>query len=273
MLETIQELDIFEVRGADKPLDEEKVSALVESISEYGLISPIAVTSDNQLVAGAHRLAAFKRLYQEVGDVYRHIPVRQVEANNGSHTHQLETTEKLFHPELSILEKAEHFKSYFDDLKYGQDRYKTTAIFKTLDISRRTFFNLRAIAERMGENVRVRILSSSLRPLANSTPQLLALCKYDEATQLQLLDVMEKENLGTLFEAIRRFQTQVEEQAAESQESRFNPRKFLKSPSLKLDKDLREELRKLSQQSGLGQNELFNEIFAAGLELIEQKYR
>ncbi len=267
MLETILDVDIFEIRTPARELETEKVRALMESISEKGLISPIAISPDLCLQAGAHRLAAFKALYQEVGDSYRHISARVIEADNNSHHHQIETTEKLFHPQLSILEKAGHFKSYFDDLKYGQAPCKTTTIFKTLDISRRTFFNLRAIAERLSDKTRQRILNSSLKAMANSTPQLMALCKYEEDMQLAILEHMEAKGYHTVFEAIKAHLSG-EEITVES-----TKRKLLMSPSLKLEKELRQDLRNLSKSSGVGQNELFNEIFAAGLEIIQHKYR
>lgn len=266
MLETKQEMDIFEIRlPAGATPDESKVHQLVESIRENGLISPVAISPDHTVLAGVHRLLAYQQLYELDGQAYRQIPVRVVD---GSHMQQLETTEKLFHPELTILEKAGHFKEYFDDLKYGQTRHKTTAIFRTLDISRRTFFNLRAIAERLGQAVRQRILSSELKPIANSTPQLLALCKFDEDTQLAILNLMESHSCSTIFEAIRLHQ----EQQLQPPKAKAR-QKFLKSPSLKLDKELRQELASLSQNSGIGQNELFNEIFEAGLELMRQKYQ
>lgn len=270
MLKTRQERDIFEIRldEAGQQLEPEKLAELVESIRENGLLIPIALNADNELVAGYHRLMAFKQLYKSDGEAYRHIPVRVLNAEDNQQLQQLSTTEKLFHPELSILEKAAYFKSYFDDLKYGQAGYKTTTIFKTLDISRRTFFNLRAIAERLGAPVRQRILNSPLRTLAHSTPQLLALCKYDEKTQLEILELMQTENCGTIFEAIKLHQHYAETGAERTQKAR----KFLKSPTLKLEKELRQDLRQLAQQTGLGQNELFNEIFEAGLELIRQKY-
>lgn len=266
MLETKQELDIFEIKlpAAATPNDD-KVQLLMQSIRENGLISPVAVSPDHTLLAGYHRLLAYQKLFQEEGQEYRFIPVRVCD---GEHRQQLETTEKLFHPELTILEKASHFKEYFDGLKYGQTRHKTTAIFRTLDISRRTFFNLRAIAERLGQPVRARILNSNLKDLANSTPQLLALCKFDEETQLGILETMQTQGCSTIFEAIRLHQEQ-----ASAPPQRKARQKFLKSPSLKLEKDLRQELARLSQQTGLGQNELFNEVFEAGLELIQQKYQ
>lgn len=259
----LEEIQIPEAKAAD----EQKLSQLISSIQENGLISPIAVNHEHTLLAGYHRLLAFQRLAAQDPAQYSQIPVRVVNEADFRQTQQLETTEKLFRSDLSILEKADEFKQYFDVLKYGQERHKTTAIFKTLDISRRTFFNLRAIAEQLSDAAKARIKALPSRELANSTHQLLALTKYDEALQLRILERFEQDNLPTIFEAIR-----AEEQALEEDAAGRKRKKFLKSPSLKLQKDLRKELRNLSQRTGQGQNELFNEIFEAGLELIQRKY-
>lgn len=278
MLDTIQELDIFELRSDDSVLDAEKIELLKLSIQKKGLICPIAINESNEVIAGNHRLAAYKKLYQEVGDAYRHIQVRTVAPNNATEAQYLKTTEKLFHPKLSVIEKVEHFQSYFEELKYGEKKHKTTTIFKTLDISRRTFFNLRAIAERMTPAVRERIKNTGLQKLAHSTPQLLALCKLSEADQHRALDVIETQEHINVFEAIRQLRQQ-DDSPRESKENTLAQtrhaiaRRFLKSPVIKLEKELRESLRQLSHESGIGQNELFNEIFAAGLEIMEQKYR
>lgn len=277
MLDTIQELDIFELRSDDSALDAAKVEVLKQSIQEKGLICPIAISENNEVIAGTHRLAAYKKLYQEAGDAYLRIPVRTVAPNNATEAQYLKTTEKLFHPKLSVIEKIEHFQSYFEELKYGEKKHKTTTIFKTLDISRRTFFNLRAIAERMSPAVRERIKKAGLQGLAHSTPQLLALCKLEEAEQHRVLDVIDTQDQINIFEAIRQLRQQ-DDTSRELKESTLTQtrksiaRRFLKSPVLKLEKDLRESLRQLSHDSGVGQNELFNEIFAAGLEIIEHKY-
>lgn len=260
---SLEEIQIPEAKAAD----EQKLSQLISSIQENGLISPIAVNHEHTLLAGYHRLLAFQRLAVQDPANYSRIPVRILNEADFRQTQQLETTETLFRSDLSILEKAEQFKQYFDTLKYGQERHKTTVIFKTLDISRRTFFNLRAIAEQLSDTIRNQIKALSNRELANSTPQLLALSKCDEAMQLRVLERFVREGLPTVFEAIRSEEKELEDEAAGRKR-----KKYLKSPSLKLQKDLRRELLNLSQHTGQGQNELFNEIFEAGLELIQRKY-
>ncbi|PIQ28391.1 hypothetical protein COW36_03820 [bacterium (Candidatus Blackallbacteria) CG17_big_fil_post_rev_8_21_14_2_50_48_46] len=252
----------------EKPLDSAKLEHLIESIQEKGLVSPVTLNSDHHLIAGFHRFMAFKKLAEKDPQTYGQIPVRILNEADCQQLQQLETTEKLFRTDLSILEKAEAFKAYFDSLKYGQERHKTTVIFKTLDISRRTFFNLRAIAERLSQEVRERIKTLTQQELSNSTPQLLALAKYEESIQLRLLERLEQGLAATVFDAIR----QDEQDQLDESTGRKGRRKFLKSPSLKLNKDLRKELLELSRKTGKGQNELFNEIFETGLELIQRQY-
>jgi len=48
-----------------RKVNEEFVSDLAKSISEIGLINPITITIDKQLIAGLHRLEAFKLLSRE----------------------------------------------------------------------------------------------------------------------------------------------------------------------------------------------------------------
>ena len=51
----------------ERPLDEDTVKTIYESINEHGLISPIGVvrtgTTGYYLIYGAHRLEAYKRRY------------------------------------------------------------------------------------------------------------------------------------------------------------------------------------------------------------------
>ena len=255
-LEAIEIVQPAEVQAA-------KLQSLIDSIRENGLISPISVNEAHQLLAGFHRFKAFEALARENPTRFARIPVRVL---NASELLQLETTEKLFNPALTVLEKAAAFKAYFDTLKYGEERHKTTEIFRTLDISRRTFFNLRAIAEGLSPEVQDRIQALG-GELASSSAQLLALAKYEPAEQLQLLEHMQQGQLPTIFDAIR-----TQPKVPEDSSGRKGRQKILKSPSLKLERDLRRELLELSRRTRQGQNELFNEIFATGLEIVQRKY-
>jgi hypothetical protein len=58
-----------------RPVNDEHVLALMESIKLVGLIQPIYLDRNFHLVAGAHRLTAFKRLHQEDSQRWSKIPV------------------------------------------------------------------------------------------------------------------------------------------------------------------------------------------------------
>jgi len=52
----------IKIKKGRRPVDEDKVRELADSIKEVGLLNPITVTKENQLIAGAHRIAAYKLL-------------------------------------------------------------------------------------------------------------------------------------------------------------------------------------------------------------------
>lgn len=59
MLVKIAEIKVGEDR---RGIDESNVLNLVKSISEVGLLNPITITKDKKLIAGAHRIEAYKRI-------------------------------------------------------------------------------------------------------------------------------------------------------------------------------------------------------------------
>jgi len=52
----------IKIKKGRRPVDEDKARELADSIREIGLLNPITVTKENQLIAGAHRIAAYKLL-------------------------------------------------------------------------------------------------------------------------------------------------------------------------------------------------------------------
>jgi len=52
----------IKIKKGRRPVDENKVRELADSIQEVGLLNPITITRENILIAGAHRIAAFKLL-------------------------------------------------------------------------------------------------------------------------------------------------------------------------------------------------------------------
>ena len=61
MKQKIKVSDII-VSGRRRKVDPAKVSALAESIKIVGLLNPITIDRNKRLIAGAHRLEAYKQL-------------------------------------------------------------------------------------------------------------------------------------------------------------------------------------------------------------------
>ncbi|MCD9550803.1 hypothetical protein GLP21_19495 [Photobacterium carnosum] len=85
-----------------RAVDEVKVKQLAESIRYVGLVNPIIVTR-GRLIAGAHRLEAYKLLG------WNKIPTRPLgDINEKDKIKLIEIDENLFRNELSPSEKMEH---------------------------------------------------------------------------------------------------------------------------------------------------------------------
>lgn len=87
------------VKSGRRSIDDEKVNELVISIMESGLINPITVSSGNVLIAGAHRLEAFRRLGRKA------IECNVVEAE-GVHAELIEIDENLVRNELHYIDSG-----------------------------------------------------------------------------------------------------------------------------------------------------------------------
>ena len=108
-----------------RDIDTDKVKELADSIKEVGLLCPVLVTKENVLVAGNHRLEAYKLLGEE-----------EIEANVIDKTTLLielaEIDENLIRNELHFIEEGNHLsrrKEIYEELypktKQGGDRKST----------------------------------------------------------------------------------------------------------------------------------------------------
>jgi ParB family chromosome partitioning protein len=98
----IETVDIF-VPEAHRPVDQDKVAQIADSIAKVGLLQPITVTYEGgriRLVAGAHRLAAAKRLG------WKEIPA-VVALGDAVQLWLIEIAENLHRAELTALEQAD----------------------------------------------------------------------------------------------------------------------------------------------------------------------
>jgi ParB family chromosome partitioning protein len=94
-------VDSIKVGKRMRPLGD--IDALIASIREVGLLTPIVVTRGRRLISGLHRLAAFKALGR------RTIPAI-VLAVSRDEAQLREIDENLARKDLSLLERAEHLR-------------------------------------------------------------------------------------------------------------------------------------------------------------------
>jgi ParB-like nuclease domain len=77
------------------------ITALVESIRDVGLISPINITQDRWLISGLHRLEAFKALgRKQISTIILSVSTEEAELR--------EIDENLMRNDLTLLERADH---------------------------------------------------------------------------------------------------------------------------------------------------------------------
>lgn len=100
-------IDAIRVGRRRRPLSAAVVAGLVDSIGRVGLLNPITVTADGQLVAGWHRLEACRQLGKS--------EVLCATAHDDDVLARLaECDENLIRNDLTALERAQHLKARED---------------------------------------------------------------------------------------------------------------------------------------------------------------
>jgi ParB family transcriptional regulator, chromosome partitioning protein len=84
-----------------RPIREERISDLMESIRANGLLNPITLDQNHMLVAGLHRLTACKLLG------FKEIECRILSSSDTDQTRLAEIDENLIRTELDALERSE----------------------------------------------------------------------------------------------------------------------------------------------------------------------
>lgn len=97
-------INAIKVGSTRRDLDYHVVNELAKSILEVGLISPIVVDQNKKLIAGNHRLHAFKQLAKSTKK-YTLIPAFVVTSSKLS-SELMELEENLIRSELTPLQKA-----------------------------------------------------------------------------------------------------------------------------------------------------------------------
>ena len=112
----ILEINISEIivnERLRKEIKQEKVIELAESISKIGLINPITITSEKVLIAGLHRILAYKELGLTT------IPSRIIDSTiKPDDIELIEIDENLIRADLHFIERGEHLlrrKDIYED--------------------------------------------------------------------------------------------------------------------------------------------------------------
>jgi len=98
-------IDINSIKINDRlrDINSDKVSEIADSIKEIGLLNPITISENHELIAGMHRLSAFKQLGFE-----------QIEVNvvnlTGLKQELAEIDENLIRHDLHFLDRGDHLK-------------------------------------------------------------------------------------------------------------------------------------------------------------------
>lgn len=134
------ELQIKDIKVSQRlrEIDQDKVDELVESIQLVGLLHPIVIDSDNNLLAGNHRLEAHRILGRDSIEC-RVVNLSELE------NELVQIDENLINNELNIIEKSEHIilrESILDKLglrsKSGENRYTKQGVTIPTPLQQRT---------------------------------------------------------------------------------------------------------------------------------------
>jgi ParB family transcriptional regulator, chromosome partitioning protein len=202
-------VDKIRIGGHRRPVKGEKVKELQESIRTNGLLNPITVDQELNLVAGLHRLTACKLLGLET--VECHI----VNYENSDQARLAEIDENLIRNELEPLERSELWLERDQILermgvraKVGDNQYtvkagemvspplkRTAELAKEVGYSERTFQHGKQIAKCIHPEVKAIIKGS---PIAESPT---ALLKIARAGSKERLLAEESQQAGELAQA------------------------------------------------------------------------
>ncbi|MEA5503422.1 ParB N-terminal domain-containing protein [Halotia wernerae UHCC 0503] len=94
-------IDRVSIQPNRRPLNDQKVAELMQSIKANGLLNPITIDQNFNLIAGLHRLTACKLLGLE------QIEYRIITCEDVDHARLAEIDENLIRNELEALERAE----------------------------------------------------------------------------------------------------------------------------------------------------------------------
>lgn len=186
-----------------------KVQALAESIKEIGLLNPITLNNECELLAGLHRLEACKLLGKKeiecnfIGGGYLQYALAEIDEN-------------LLRNELSVLERAEHlerrkdiYEEMYPQTKHGGDRKSEgikNQVTESVTCSESFVDNTAKITNQSPSKIREEIaISKNItpevkeiirnEPLADKKTELLKLAKHEPEQQKKLAEQIVRQEI------------------------------------------------------------------------------
>ena len=194
-----------------RQLDNTKVDDLVESIKQVGLLQAIVVDTDNNLLAGNHRLQAIKNLG------YEKIECKKVNLTEQKNR-LVEIDENLIHNDLSIIEKSEHIalkESILEELgiratqknnqSMSEGFFTSKELAEEMKISRRKYLWIKQI-HRINATARL-ILKDSV--IANNVDVLVMIERLDDGLQLEVAKRIKDGYSGKIRRLIKDIQNEI----------------------------------------------------------------
>ena len=208
-------LPVGQIKVGDRlrSLDPDKVVELAESIDKIGLINPITVTPENNLLSGYHRLEATKLLKSATIDC-------QVVELDESRSRLVELDENLKRHELNDIEIGEHLLARDEilaQLGYSRRPGRRSNSYTELPtlqdlademtVSLDTIVKKKRIAKNLSYPVKEKLRNT---PFASQTRALLKLAQIeDHEIQNQVVDSLLAGRYPTLAEAVKEGKVEV----------------------------------------------------------------
>lgn len=205
-------IDAIQIGDDRRPLNQNWVDVLAESIAEQGLINPISVRpveTGYMLITGRHRLAALKQNidFDFIGPSTITVTVRNYDdKKDGNYYRFEEVSENLIRNELSALDRAQamfdldaFYKGLYPELKRGGDRKSIDAqnqtaivavwseLLEKVGMSERSFMRAKAIWKGLSQPSIARIYGTWL---ADHQASLMLLAEQKPAQQKEILDLL-----------------------------------------------------------------------------------
>jgi len=237
-------IDSIKVNDRLREVNEDKVTEIAASIKEIGLLNPITISENNELIAGNHRLQAFKMLG------FKEIPVNVVSLS-GLKQELAEIDENLIRHDLHVVDRGDHFKRRKEiyELLYPTTKAGSSEMMKEIRRGADSAVREPSFVEDTSKKTGVssRVIHEEIQISRNLSPEIKKQVKEADLSKTDILKVarMQPEK-----------QRQVMDRVIEHKEA---PKEALK----KIHNEELQEIRKQKQITpSLPENNKYNVIYA-----------